>query len=225
MRATSIRTLAAAGVMAAAIMAGGLAAQAESLPPRNSDGIMLLAEAAPGHELVSLSEDGYRAVHQITWARLAIFEGQPAMAEKLLNGAKVSLGEAAKLADKLANKAKSSPGTTYIPIDAHLIVADDLLYTPEKAEHLKKVNELLKRGENEKAVEELRGGDILVNVNLALLPLEATQKAIDRATSLLAEGKYYEANLALKLAEDGVIIESQSLLDVFKASTGEAKKG
>jgi len=219
-----VKTFVAAGIMATAIVAAGPAAKAELLPLRHADGMMLLAEATPGQELVSLSEDGYRAVHEITWARLAIFEGQTAEAEKLLVRAKASLGEAAKLADKLADKAKSNAGTTYIPIDAHLVIADDLVYTPEKAERLKKVNEHLKKGDLKSAVEELRGGDILINVAVALLPVESTLKAVDKAASLLAEGKYYEANLALKAADDGIIVESRSLVDVVKAQP-ETKKG
>src|SRR5512132_666654 len=91
---------------------------------------------------------------------------------------------------------QSSPGVTYIPIDARLTVADDLVYTPENADRLAKLDEHLKKGENTQAIEVLRAGGVLVNVTMALLPVEATQKGIDKA-KLVADGKYYEANLAL----------------------------
>ena len=46
-----------------------------------------------------------------------------------------------------------------------------------------------------------------------LMPLKQTQQAVKKAQQLLKEGKYYEANLALKGAEEGIITDSVSLVD------------
>ena len=41
----------------------------------------------------------------------------------------------------------------------------------------------------------------------------------------MADGKYYEANLALKTAEEGILIDSESLLEVLKAQPAAGKQG
>jgi len=46
--------------------------------------------------------------------------------------------------------------------------------------------------------------------NFYLLPLKQTQKLVTGAQKLLAEKKYYEANLVLKSAEDSVIVASSA---------------
>ena len=46
-----------------------------------------------------------------------------------------------------------------------------------------------------------------------MMPLTATKKCLADAIKLADEHKYYEANLSLKAAEDGVIVDSVSLAD------------
>jgi hypothetical protein len=158
---------------------------------------MVLAEAThDGHGVIQLSDDGFKAIRDVSMARLAIFEGAPKEAEKLLGQAKSSLND-----------------------------ADDPGYTPENADRLAKLDEHLKKGENTQAIEVLRAGGVLVNVTMALLPVEATQKVIDKASKLVADGKYYEASLALKTAEEGILVDSESLLEVLKAQPVAGKQG
>ena len=226
MRNTTMTALTVAAVLAAGTLVDTPIANADPLAFTPGTGTMVLAEAThDGHGVIQLSDDGFKAIRDVSMARLAIFEGAPKEAEKLLGQAKSSLNDASKLADKLVHKGKSSPGVTYIPIDARLTVADDLVYTPENADRLAKLDEHLKKGENTQAIEVLRAGGVLVNVTMALLPVEATQKAIDKASKLVADGKYYEANLALKTAEEGILIDSESLLEVLKAQPAAGKQG
>ena len=69
----------------------------------------------------------------------------------------------------------------------------------------------------------LRAADVQVSATRMLMPLAATVKHVDSALSLLKEHKYYEANLALKAAEDGLITDTVLLTEPTK-TTPEKKK-
>lgn len=43
------------------------------------------------------------------------------------------------------------------------------------------------------------------------MPLNQTRKAVASAQKLLSSGKYYEANLVLKGAEEGIVIDSEMI--------------
>lgn len=222
---TSFTATAAAALFAATIgLAGGANADpAQTLPDPH---LLLLAQAEHAeHSIIELSEDGLKALRAVYAVRLAIFEGDPKEAAKLLGQAKAALGDAAKTADKLAIKSKKANTGTLIPIDARLTLAEDFVMTPEKSAKIAKVNEHLKKGETKQALEILRDAGIYLNLTTVLLPLEPTTSAVEKATKLLGEDKFYEANLALKAAEDGVIIDSQSFIEVLEAAPAHIKKG
>ncbi|HVP50464.1 MAG TPA: YfdX family protein, partial [Candidatus Bathyarchaeia archaeon] len=65
---------------------------------------------------------------------------------------------------------------------------------------------------------------IYLNLTAVLLPLESTTNAVDKAAKLVEEGKYYEANLALKAAEDGILVDSQSFIEWLEAMPAPTKK-
>lgn len=184
--------------------------------------LSLAALAAAGHNahenaLIRLSEEGSKAAQSLLLARIAIFDGQPQDAVKLVDQAKAALATAAKDVDKLAIKSQKTDAGPMIPIDARLTVADDFVLNSEKKDQMKKLNEHLKKGETKKAIEVLEPTDESMTLTTLFMPLEATSKAVDDASTLLAENKYYEANLALKKAEDGWVTESQSFVDYLAA--------
>ena len=59
----------------------------------------------------------------------------------------------------------------------------------------------------------MREAGIGVSVSRVLLPVKDTVKHVDKAMELMKAHKYYEANLALKAAEDGTIVDSALLYD------------
>ena len=61
------------------------------------------------------------------------------------------------------------------------------------------------------AMEELRLAGVGVMENQYLMPLKQTRNALADAQKLLDKKQYYEANLALKGAEDGIIVDSEAL--------------
>ncbi|MCB1769825.1 MAG: YfdX family protein [Candidatus Competibacteraceae bacterium] len=184
--------------------------------------LSLAAFAAAVHNadekaMIRLSEDGAKAAQSLLLARIAIFDGQTQDAVKLVDQAKAALVTAAQDADKLAIKSQKNDVGPLVPIDARLTVADDFVLSPEKKEQIDQVNEHLKKGETKKAVEVLSPADESMTLTTLFMPLEATSKAVDEAATLLGESKYYEANLALKKAEDSWVSESQSFVDYLAA--------
>jgi hypothetical protein len=170
---------------------------------------------------MKVSQDGYNAMRAIHEARMAIFNGEPKGCEKMITKAGQDLAKAAK--DESVAKVKED----MIPIDGSLALSDAFVPTEEKAKHIAKANEHLKAGDAKKGLEELKLGEIDVNFSRVLMPLGTTQKRLTDAEGLAKGGKYYECNLALKAAEDAVVLDSVSLLEFPKAdgqaATGEKK--
>lgn len=166
---------------------------------------------------IRLSEDGAKAARTVSLARVAIFDGQTQEAKDLLDQAKTALDAATKDVDKLAIKtSKHNDLGPMVPIDARLSVIDAYTLTPEKKTEIGKVNEHLKKGETKKALEVLRPIDVQLTLTSMFMPLKPTAKAVEQAKTLLADHQYYEANLALKKAEDSWVIDSQGFVDYLE---------
>lgn len=172
--------------------------------------------------LEKVSKEGCLAIVDVRWARVAIFEGQTEQGEKLLEKAKKNLMVVEKQAPELAVAKK---GLEFIPIDAAVVLSEDFVATPEKKAKIKEANEHLRQGESAKAIEILRQADIAVSGSLVLMPVKSTLRHVDQAISLIKDHKYYEANLALKGAEDGLILSTVMLYEPIKpAEKKPAKK-
>jgi hypothetical protein len=205
---------------------------------------------AATQELIKVSKDGFMAMRAVRAARIAIFNGEPKVAVEMLGKAKKALDAASKdesifiadmktLAGKKATHGtttagdKAAHGTTtaaatkamiWIPIDGQIALADTYVPTPEKKEHIAKANEHFKNSRAKEAIEELRLGEINVTYTRVMMPLTATKKCLADAMQLAKEHKYYEANLSLKAAEDGVILDSVSLADYKVEPKDQTKK-
>jgi len=176
--------------------------------------VFAVEQSANDRAFIRLSEDGSKAARAISLARVAIFDGQTQEAKKLIDQAKTALSAAARDADKLAIKSTKHDNLgPMVPIDARLTMADVYTLTPEKKAEIDKVNEHLKKGETKKALEVLRPIDVRLTLTSMFMPLDPATKAVDQAEKLMADSKYYEANLALKKAEDSWVVDSQSFVD------------
>ena len=51
------------------------------------------------------------------------------------------------------------------------------------------------------------------------MPLASTTNWVTTATKLVGQHKYYEANLALKAAEDGLVVNSTNLVEMPHVNT------
>lgn len=189
------------------------------------------AKADPQEQaLFKFSEAGHAAMQNILGARFAIFNGEPKAAIKQMESAKSSLGQVEKEAPtfdttstmvvggKVVGTTSNRNEIKSVPVDGRLMLADNFVMTPEKKAHIDKANEHIRKGEHAKAREELRLGEIDVTYARYWMPIEQSQKHLDQALKLASDGKYYEANLALKAIEDGVTIDSTKLRELPKSA-------
>jgi primosomal protein N'' len=187
--------------------------------------------------LDKVSTESNTAMRDLRWARVALFDGQPESAKTYLDGVKknleavkkqapeliVTVNTKSKMGDKTVSSEKVTENSDYVPIDAWLVLSEDFVATPEKNAKIKEANKHLKSGDKDKAIDVLRTADIGVSVGRMLMPLNATIKHVDKAIDLMSQHKYYEANLALKGAEDGVIVDSVMLVEpATSPSAGKA---
>jgi len=172
---------------------------------------MATKENKDGKILKKVSVEGRLALLDMRMARVAIFDGMPEQSGKLLEQAKKNLTAAKKQASEMKVTTKGAKVTDLVPIDVAVALSEDFVATPEKKEKIKEANEHLRKGESAKAVEILRQADISVAISSVLMPLKATIKHVDQAIALIKDHKYYEANLTLKGAEDGVIVVTDML--------------
>ena len=107
----------------------------------------------------------------------------------------------------------------WIPIDGQVSLADTYVVSKERAQHIQKANEYFKNGQSKQAIEELRLAAINVSCTRVMMPLATTTSWVSEAARLLGQQKYYEANLALKAAEDGLVVNSASLVEMPQVKT------
>jgi YfdX protein len=160
-------------------------------------------------DFIKVSEDAQMTMRNVGGARLAIFNGSPDKAQIYADAAVTRAASALKDADKYALdiKASKKDGQKYVPFNAGLTVAETLKPSKEKLEHITRANMHLHKGETRKAIETLKVAGIDVALNTELLPIQTARTHIVDAAKLIGEGKYYEANLALKAVEDSVVTE------------------
>jgi hypothetical protein len=84
-----------------------------------------------------------------------------------------------------------------------MTLSEDYVDTPAKSAGIAKANKQLKDGDHKSAMETLKLADIKVSFVSEVAPVEKTMAGIKKADQLIGDGKYYEANQALKSVEDG----------------------
>jgi hypothetical protein len=96
-----------------------------------------------------ISQDGYSAMRAIRAARMAIFKGQPDMANVLLTKAQEDLrAAAADAATWNKEYGETTQGTRmdWIPIDGWVALGETFIVTPNKQEYVKEANVFLRMG-------------------------------------------------------------------------------
>jgi hypothetical protein len=204
-------------VMKKIILAGLLATMMGSAPVMASATTTTAAETATANvqkeaaDIMQVAVKGANAMRDIQLARLALFHGQPDSAKKLTNDAASLLaGDSSDWAKfvKAAPKAKMIDDQ-YVIINATIALSEDYIATPEKESAIKTANGKMAKGDWKGAVDTLQLAGISVLQTQYLMPLNQTRKAVASAQKLLSTGKFYEANLVLKGAEEGIVIDSE----------------
>ncbi|QMD46854.1 YfdX family protein [Citrobacter freundii] len=200
-----------AGVLATMMgSAPVMAATATTTTPAQAATANVQKEAA---DVMQVAVQGANAMRDIQLARLALFHGQPDSAKKLTDDASSLLaGDSKDWAKfvKTAPKAKMIDDQ-YVVINATIALSEDYIATPAKESAIKTANGKMANGDWKGAVDTLQLAGISVLQTQYLMPLNQTRKAVASAQKLLSSGKYYEANLVLKGAEDGIVVDSEMI--------------
>ena len=206
------------------------------------------SSTAAVRDFTKLSKDGGTAFRDIALARLAIYNAEPKLARELVEKAQASLvrakaddtafmkaegdlmaapakpGEDAKVAPAAAAKPADSKPVAWLPVDGKMVLSEDFVASPQKTAAIKAANEHLAKGDQKAALEKLKLEGIGVSVTTAVLPLESTTAGVQKAASLIGEGKYYEANATLKGVEDGLRFDVMDVVEVPAPAKAAAAK-
>lgn len=170
------------------------------------------AKPAPAYKtqeaMLKTADEALIAITRVHAARLALFNNNIEEAKTRLAEATKALKTSEKDLASMAitDIAKPESSTKYLPFDMSMGMTEGFTVTEEHRSVLEKAVGLFQKGSRDEAREVLRLAAIDVNISTALLPIDETTKNLAEATKLVDEGKYFEANLALKAIEDGVIV-------------------
>lgn len=240
---TKTRTAGVAAFMATVLLSGvalpGGYAMADNTASKD-----VAVERAAG----KLSADGARAYRDLRLARLAIFEAKPEDAGRYVAQAKTALDQAktdeavftkaeADLMPMKDTASKTTGPTTmgrqqpptdgkpdtqpvaWLPVDGQLVLANDFVATPRKTAAVADANKHVAKGDRKAAIERLKLADVDVNFTMAVVPLVKTTDEVNQAAKFIAAGQYYEANVALQTAENGVRFDVIDVTAMPKAAT------
>lgn len=159
----------------------------------------------------NIAQAGNTAMQDVQLARIALFDGDTSGAKRLLNDAKRKINDDQTDWSKYIKKNKKTPidGDGYVVINATMSVSEDYQASEAKNKAVQDANERIKKGDKKGALEVLKLAGITVSESQVLMPLKATRNDIQKALDLFNEGKYYQSNLMLLSAEEGIIVDTE----------------
>lgn len=160
-----------------------------------------------------ISGQAWQAMRDIGMSRFELFNGRTQKAEQLAAQAEKLLNDDSTDWNLYVKSDKKAPveGDHYIRINSSITVAEDYLPAGQKNDAINKANQKMKEGDKKGTIEALKLAGVSVIENQELIPLQQTRKDVTTALSLMNEGKYYQAGLLLKSAQDGIVVDSQSV--------------
>ncbi|EAW8702516.1 hypothetical protein CWP99_24075 [Salmonella enterica] len=159
----------------------------------------------------NIAQAGNAAMQDVQLARVALFDGDISGAKRLLNDANRKINDDQTDWSKYIRKDKKAPidGDGYVVINATMAVSEDYQTSEAKNKAVRDANEKLKKGDRKGAIEVLKLAGITVSESQVLMPLKATRNDIQKAINLFNEGKYYQSNLMLLSAEEGIVLDTE----------------
>lgn len=161
-------------------------------------------------QMLKTADDALSAMTQVRAARIDILENRIDAAKTAVSDATRSLAmaEADIGALGINGFGASDPDVEYLPFDMSMSLTETFSETEENKLALQKAYGLFESADPDEAIEVLRIAEIDVSVSTALLPAQESMMHLQDASAFLSEGKYFEANLALKRIEDAVLIDT-----------------
>lgn len=100
-----------------------------------------------------------------------------------------------------AKSADQMKKIAWLPVDGFTLIDEDYNVSPAKSAAVADANKSVAKGDQKGAAEKLKLADLNYEVTLAVLPLQQTIDDVNQATTLLNNGKYYEASQLLRKAQ------------------------
>ena len=171
-----------------------------------------------------MSDAALAAARTIHLARDALNDGYTDQAKKLLTDTHdlldkvktenkpVTVSKETKVGDKEVKSEKSTVTPDLIPIISNLQVIEETTPTPVKLEAIDKAKGHLGKGERDQAIAVLKAAEVGLASEDVSMPLADTSARVDQALKLVEAGKFFEANLELKKAQDGLVRQTAILM-------------
>jgi hypothetical protein len=177
-------------------------------------------------DLVKVSQDALLSMRDIHNARLALFDGNTDQAQTYVDAAKTRIDIAENEANKYALDVKAPKADdSYVPYDTNLTVMDSFEPKDTRSNHTPTAQRHIHHSKQKNGEETLKLSETDVVISTDMIPVDFAKQHINKASSLVKEGKYYEANLALKAVDDSVFIQTYGLEDVPKVKGDQSKAG
>ncbi|MEJ2455837.1 MAG: YfdX family protein [Candidatus Thiodiazotropha sp.] len=174
-------------------------------------------------DFVKVSSDTQTGMRDVHGARLAIFNGDPEQARTYVDAAVTRMEDAVKDANKYALDIKApKDDDSYVPFNANLALLNAYEPNTEQAKQIAKAKAHIHKGMKREAVKELKLAEIDVAVTASMVPVKFAKEHVEQAAKLVAEHKYYAANLALKAVDDAVVVETYAI-DAVPKTKGQAE--
>lgn len=212
MNRKSILSMAIVATFTTGLLAAGapLASAAEKSPATTKSTKQV--ETTQDKDAIKVSEDAAITMRNVHRARIALFDGQPQAAQTLVDAAvtrvKATMKDANKYAVDIKDKTKAKAGDTYVPFGTLFSLDEGFIPTNGKSKHIAKVGPHPRKGEKQNSQDSLELAGVGVDFTTQLVPVKLAEQHIQAASKLVNDGKYYQANLALKAVEDAVVMES-----------------
>lgn len=195
--------------------AGTATNAAATTTSQSGDAVAKATSSSTDTDLLTTVDDAYTAMRDVRAARLALFDGQTDMASKMTSDAVAKMQSAVKLEAKWGVPSKSGQkGVTYVPFDSSVALGESFTVTPDNQKAVSKANDQMAKGDAKGAADTLKANNIDVSIAAAMVPAKLSLTHLQDAQKLMKSGNYYEANLALKGVEDGVVIDQWGLNDL-----------
>jgi hypothetical protein len=163
--------------------------------------------------MLETADEALQAVTRAHAARLALFENDIEAAKGRLAEARAEFLKSEKDLNDLTIGDTEDPNNAarYLPFDMSMALTETFTATDENKQALERAYGLMQTGSPDDAVEVLRMASIDVNVSAALLPIVEASEQFEKAQTFIDDGKYYDANLALKAIEDMIVVRTFSI--------------
>lgn len=163
--------------------------------------------------MLKTADEALTAVTRARAARLALFENDIEAAKGRLAEARAGFLDAEKKLSGLTIGDTEDPtnAARYLPFDMSMALTESFNATEENKQALEKAQGLMQTGSADDAIEVLRLASIDVNISVALLPIAEASEQLEKAQTFIDEGKYFDANVALKAMEDSIVVRTFSI--------------